>query len=239
MRRGESTRWREIKQSSAQTFQSSALQVLKDRLQRLEQEIQELKVEIDAASQAQATPVAAAAAALKTPPAPPPKNEKQSTEQERSGSTIEPYGFVMTNTGYNFGQIDPQWFDVVGPTKLPSFVNQFGGNGNAFFGVRQTRCGVKTSTPRAVDVINRYPDRFLFGTDEVARKGQEHYLRVYYQSIRRRGHWMRKQPRESAGVIKSASLMKRGRGYAAGSGTHGIAGTQNQKGPHHEAIHII
>ena len=35
---------------------------------------------------------------------------------------------------------------------------------------------------RAVaDVINRYPDRFLFGTDEVAPKDQETYLRVYKQ----------------------------------------------------------
>src|SRR5215203_5593156 len=35
---------------------------------------------------------------------------------------------------------------------------------------------------RAVaDIINRYPDRFLFGTDEVAPKDQETYLRVYNQ----------------------------------------------------------
>jgi hypothetical protein len=110
--------------------------------------MQELKGEIDAAGQAQPTPLAAAAAALKTPPAPPPENEKQPTEQERSESTIDLYGFVMTDTGYNFGQIDPQWFDVVRHTKLPSFANQFGGNGNTYFGVRQTRFGVKTSTPR-------------------------------------------------------------------------------------------
>ena len=30
------------------------------------------------------------------------------------------------------------------------------------------------------DLINRYPDRFLFGTDEVAPPNQEKYLRVYY-----------------------------------------------------------
>ena len=37
------------------------------------------------------------------------------------------------------------------------------------------------STRIAADLINRYPDRFLFGTDEVAPQNQEHYLRVYYQ----------------------------------------------------------
>src|SRR5207245_6120305 len=33
----------------------------------------------------------------------------------------------------------------------------------------------------AADLINRYPDRFLFGTDEVAPDSQEKYLRVYVQ----------------------------------------------------------
>jgi predicted TIM-barrel fold metal-dependent hydrolase len=37
------------------------------------------------------------------------------------------------------------------------------------------------SVQRAADVINRYPDRFLFGTDEVAPPDQATYLRVYRQ----------------------------------------------------------
>jgi Amidohydrolase len=40
-----------------------------------------------------------------------------------------------------------------------------------------------TATPdtiqRTADIINRYPDRFLFGTDEVAPKEQARYLKVY------------------------------------------------------------
>jgi len=39
------------------------------------------------------------------------------------------------------------------------------------------------ATPEAIaiasDLINRYPDRFLFGTDEVAPKDQQKYLKVY------------------------------------------------------------
>jgi predicted TIM-barrel fold metal-dependent hydrolase len=31
------------------------------------------------------------------------------------------------------------------------------------------------------DLLNHYPDRFLFGTDEVAPSSQEKYLKVYYQ----------------------------------------------------------
>jgi predicted TIM-barrel fold metal-dependent hydrolase len=37
------------------------------------------------------------------------------------------------------------------------------------------------STQRAASVINRFPDRFLFGTDEVAPPDQATYLRVYRQ----------------------------------------------------------
>ena len=37
------------------------------------------------------------------------------------------------------------------------------------------------STRITADLINRFPDRFLFGTDEVAPSNQDQYLRVYYQ----------------------------------------------------------
>ena len=37
------------------------------------------------------------------------------------------------------------------------------------------------STKIAADLINHYPDRFLFGTDEVAPNSQEKYLRFYKQ----------------------------------------------------------
>ena len=37
------------------------------------------------------------------------------------------------------------------------------------------------STKKAAAMVNRYPDRFLFGTDEVAPPNQEKYLKVYNQ----------------------------------------------------------
>ena len=40
--------------------------------------------------------------------------------------TMDIYGFVMMDAGYNFNQIHPDWFDVVRPTKLPAFKNEFG-----------------------------------------------------------------------------------------------------------------
>ena len=57
------------------------------------------------------------------------------------------------------------------------------------------------STPESLrvsaEMINRYPDRFLFGTDEVAPPNQEKYLRVFYQYEPR---WKALSPEASAKV---------------------------------------
>jgi predicted TIM-barrel fold metal-dependent hydrolase len=41
------------------------------------------------------------------------------------------------------------------------------------------------NTAAVADLVNRYPDRFLFGTDEVAPKDQAGYLKIYdiYQPL--------------------------------------------------------
>ena len=67
--------------------------------------------------------------------------------EEDAKSTMEIYGFAMMDTGYQSKQNDPDWFDVVRPTKLPSFENEFGADEDWFASVRQSRFGVKTSTP--------------------------------------------------------------------------------------------
>ena len=42
---------------------------------------------------------------------------------EAQTPTIEIYGFAMLDMGYHFGQNNPDWFDVVRPTKLPAFLD--------------------------------------------------------------------------------------------------------------------
>ena len=59
------------------------------------------------------------------------------------------------------------------------------------------------SSPEATritaDLINRYPDRFLFGTDEVAPSSQEQYFEGLLPISNRCGtFWTRQRPRESA-----------------------------------------
>ena len=74
------------------------------------------------------------------------------------------YGFAMTDIGYNANQIHPDWFDVVRPTKLPTIENQYGTDGNAYFSVRQTRFGVKSSTQTALGELFTQFEWEMFGT---------------------------------------------------------------------------
>ncbi|MBL7940109.1 MAG: hypothetical protein JNL43_12175 [Flavobacteriales bacterium] len=66
-----------------------------------------------------------------------------------SEKAMDIYGFAMMDMGYNAGAIDPSWFDVMRPTKLPSFKDQYGSEGNMYYSVRQSRLGVKgySNTP--------------------------------------------------------------------------------------------
>lgn len=74
------------------------------------------------------------------------------------------YGFAMMDMGYNAGAIDPQWFDVMRPTKLPAFKDQFGAEGNMYFSVRQSRLGVKSYTPTALGELFTQFEFEMFGT---------------------------------------------------------------------------
>jgi hypothetical protein len=46
-------------------------------------------------------------------------------------------------------------------------------------GSEKQQSGPPVATKIAADLINRYPDRFLFGTDEVAPPNQQQYLKIY------------------------------------------------------------
>jgi hypothetical protein len=69
----------------------------------------------------------------------------------------------MLDMGYQFKQNDPDWFDVVRPTKLPSFEDQFAPDGKTYFGVRQSRLGVKSSTATAYGELKTQFEFELFG----------------------------------------------------------------------------
>jgi len=70
----------------------------------------------------------------------------------------------MADVGYDFKQTNPDWFDVIRPTKLPAFANEFGANGNTYFSVRQTRFGVKSEVPTQFGPLKTLFEFELFGT---------------------------------------------------------------------------
>ena len=80
---------------------------------------------------------------------------------------VDVYGFVMMDAGYNDQGIDPNWFDVQRPTKLAPFKDGWGKDGSTFFSARQTRFGVKTTTPTEMgDLFTQFEwEMFGVGVD--------------------------------------------------------------------------
>jgi hypothetical protein len=151
------------------------VQQLKQRLQQLEQTVEELKAQLNSMEEQKkhAAPVGevVAAGSAKAPAEVPAPAAKPQEDSEKKGeSTFQVYGFAMLDMGYQFKQADPDWFDTVRPVKLPAFRDQFAPNGNFFSSVRQTRFGVKSSTPTKYGELKTVFEFELFGTG--AQAGQ-------------------------------------------------------------------
>ena len=85
-------------------------------------------------------------------------------QSQDAKTSMEIYGFAMLDFGHNFNQIHPDWFDTVRVTKLPSFEDEFGEDGNSFFSVRQSRLGVRSTTPTDLGDLFTQFEFELFGT---------------------------------------------------------------------------
>jgi len=73
------------------------------------------------------------------------------------------YGFAMLDMGFQSKQNDPAWFDVLRPTKLPAFENQYGMDGRFFAGVRQSRLGFKGYIPTDLGELRTIFEFEMFG----------------------------------------------------------------------------
>ena len=170
--------------AQSQDQRNADIEQLKNKLQQLDQMMTEVKGELRALEGTQAAPVASTAgqgqaegqkapapqepmiavpseAIIAQPQAGTVPMEGEITERKNSVSF---YGFVMLDSGYDFGQINPNWYDVERPTQLPSFHNEFAPSGNVYASVRQTRFGVKSSTPTPYGDLNTIFEFELFGT---------------------------------------------------------------------------
>jgi DcaP outer membrane protein len=92
------------------------------------------------------------------------KAEEATESQDQPKPRMDIYGFAMLDMGYETGQNDPSWFDVVRPTKLPAFQDEFGKDGRFFASVRQTRLGVKSYFPTSLGELKTTFEFELFGT---------------------------------------------------------------------------
>lgn len=99
----------------------------------------------------------------------------------QQNNSFELYGYVMTDAGYNFNSIDPNWFDVMRPSKLPSYKNQYGHDGSTFLSVRQTKFGMKTSTATSLGILRTHLDFDFIGFGKDAGQTTLHLVNAYAQ----------------------------------------------------------
>jgi hypothetical protein len=78
------------------------------------------------------------------------KDNKPSNQVEKKSLSMELCGFVLTDVICDLKQMDPKWYDVPRPSKLPAHKDQFASGGQVYFSVRQTRFGVKGYTPTPI-----------------------------------------------------------------------------------------
>ena len=97
-------------------------------------------------------------------PSPSPSPAAEDAQKAEAKPRLDIYGFAMLDMGYETKQSDPNWFDVLRPTKLPAFPNQYGEDGHFFAGVRQSRFGVKGFMPTDLGEVKTIFEFELFGT---------------------------------------------------------------------------
>ena len=100
---------------------------------------------------------------------------------QENNNSLEIYGYILTDGGYNFNSSDPDWFDVMRPTKLPKYKNEFGPSGNYFISVRQTRFGVRSNTKTKLGELKTQFDFDLYGFGKDAGQTTFHLVNGFGQ----------------------------------------------------------
>jgi DcaP outer membrane protein len=147
-------------QAQDQTSKTPDIQQMQKKMEQLEKEMLELRQQMNAVAglSKQAVPGPTVPVTTDT------RQAEEHGEQPKPSSSVDFYGYVMLDSGYNFGSINSDWFDVERPTQLPAFKGEFGPDGSTFAGVRQTRFGVKSFTPTPLGDLKTIFEFELFGT---------------------------------------------------------------------------
>jgi hypothetical protein len=145
--------------------QDTEVQKMKQQIDQLLKTVEELKQKVQTIEEGPKAPEMVPGETENKPGGPP-----EAPENQDEKSTMELYGFAMLDMGFQFRQNHPDWFDVIRPTQLPSFRDQYAPNGKFYTGVRQSRLGVKTSTPTRFGELKTIFEFELFGTGADAGK---------------------------------------------------------------------
>jgi hypothetical protein len=85
-------------------------------------------------------------------------------QKQETDKTMEVFGFVMMDSGYDFGRINPDWYDTMRPTQLlDQEGNEYENQGNYFMGVRQTSLGIKNFVNTSMGQLKTNFEFDLFG----------------------------------------------------------------------------
>src|SRR5215831_4980187 len=105
---------------------------------------------------------------------------KKTTNKEiQKKSSLEISGFILSNVIYDFKQMDPKWFDVPRPTKLPSYKDQFSPGGQIYFSVRETRFTTKGYISTPLGPLSTWFEFDLFGSGADAGQTTIHLRHAY------------------------------------------------------------
>lgn len=104
----------------------------------------------------------------------------QAVAQEKEPATgLEVYGYIRTDIGYNFDQIDPNWFDVLRVSSLPQYKDQYAPDGRIFFSVRQTRMGFNSWSETPLGQAKARFEFDLFGVGPDVGQTTFHFRKAY------------------------------------------------------------
>jgi hypothetical protein len=85
-------------------------------------------------------------------------------EEAKPKAGLDFYGFVMVDAIFDHTGIEGDWLGAARPTRLPAVEDEFGVPGQFFFGVKQTRFGLKAHAPTKLGEARAVLDFDFFGT---------------------------------------------------------------------------
>jgi hypothetical protein len=88
--------------------------------------------------------------------------------QAQDGPSFEIYGFAQVDYIQDFNRVDPDWEATLRPSKIPTADGQFGDDGQSVISARQSRFGVRASTPVGGREIFARFEFDLYGTGDDA-----------------------------------------------------------------------